>query len=149
MAYAADTTENGVATIQGGKTMSKLKILSIITIASVMCAGSAEATIGSLSFARANLYNTQMRAYNAKIGYYQKASYLYSTKMFGLTAKKYGYISLPKISSISLPKISLYGSGTRTTSSSGSVLPTYSTVIKAANASTTSELMSLLKGWGR
>ena len=112
-------------------------MIPIIAFAMVMCTGSAEAVIGRLSLARTNLYNARMSAYNSSINYHQKASLYYSNKMFGLTAKKYGYGSYKTIS---------YGSYKRNTSV---VVPTMSTTKKAVNASSTSELMSILKGWGR
>lgn len=117
-------------------TMKKMMI-PIIAFAMVMCTGTAQAVIGRLSLARTNLYNSRMRAYNSSINYHQKASLFYTNKMFGLTNMKYGYGSYKKTS-----YGSFYKRGTSV------VLPTISTTRKAANASSTSELMSILKGWG-
>ncbi len=78
-----------------------------------------------------------MSAYNSSINYHQKASLYYTNKMFGLTDRKYGYGSYKKSS---------YGSSYKRNTSV--VAPTISTTKKAANASSTSELMSILKGWG-
>ena len=118
--------------------MKKL-IMPIIALSLAMCATTAEAVIGSLSFARQNLYNTKMRAYNAQISYYNKASYHYTKKLPALTAKKYGY-SLSKTKTKTKTKTSI-----KTKSS----VPTYSTVLRAANSSSVSSLMSVLKGWGK
>lgn len=120
--------------------MKKL-IMPIIALSLAMCATTAEAVIGSLSFARQNLYNAKMRAYNAKISYYNKASYHYTKKLPALTAKKYGY-SLSKIKTKTKTK-------TKTSIKTKSSVPTYSAVLRAANSSSVSSLMSVLKGWGK
>ena len=97
------------------------------------CAANAYATSVGLAIASKNLYNAKMRSYNAQIKYYQSASLHYLKKMPALTARKYGYS---------------YKKPTYSYKSSRPVVPTASTMNKAINASSVSELMSALKGWG-
>lgn len=115
--------------------MRKL-IMPMAVVALLVCAGNAEATSVGLSLARTNLYNARMSSYNAQIKYYQGASLHYLKKMPALTARKYGY-KLPK--SYKFPK----------SNSKKLVAPTASTMKKAINASSVSELMSALKGFGK
>lgn len=132
--------------------MKKL-IVPALALALVMCAGSAEAVIGGLSLARANLYNAQMRAYDAKINYYQKASLHYQKKLPALTALKYSYI-LGGSSSYSQMLVyaklikALNKKSTKSTSTK-LVTPTSTAFKQAAGASTVSQLMAALKGWGQ
>ena len=125
----------------------KRMMIPVITIALVMCAGKAEAVIGALSHARASLHSARMSAYGAQIRYHQGAAYHYSTQMFGLTARKYGYGGSSR-SSYGISRYSpirSYGGG-RTSLSSG--VPTYSTFTRAAGASSTSSLMAIIGSWG-
>ena len=119
--------------------MKKL-IMPIIVLSLVMCATTAEAVIGSLSLAKKNLYNSRMRAYNAKISYYNNASYYYTKKLSALTSKKYKYTSSKKTKA---------KTSTSSKTSLKSSVPTYSTILRAANAGSVSSLMAVLKGWGK
>ena len=129
--------------------MKKL-IVPALALALAMCAGSAEAVIGGLSLARSNLYNAQMRAYNAKISYYQKASLHYQQKLPALTTMKYYYLlgGSSSYSQMLLYTKLLSGKSTKSTSTK-LVVPTSTAFKNAASASTVSQLMAALKGWGR
>ena len=117
--------------------MKKL-IIPAMTLALLVIAAPAEATSVGLSLARANLYNAKMSSYNAQIKYYQNASLHYLKKMPALTARKYGY---------KLPTTAYYRKPT--VKSKNVVVPNATTMKKAVNASSVSELMSALKGWGK
>lgn len=123
----------------------KKVITPLAALALLMCAGSAEATSASLAFTRRNLYNAQMSAYNAKIKYYQSAALHYQKKMPALTALKYGY-KLPSSYKKNL-KIAKYKMPSY--KSKKLVLPTSSVMKKAIGASSVSELMAALKGFGK
>lgn len=129
--------------------MKKL-VAPMIVIALVMYASTAEAVIGALSFARSNLYNAKMRSYNAQINYYQNASLYYTKKQAAYTNLKYANLKYAGLKYSGLK----YGFGSTKYAKGysaalySSALPTYSKVIKAANTSTVSGLMSLFKSWG-
>ena len=113
-------------------------------VALLMCAGTAEAASVGLSLARANLYNAKMSSYNAQIKYYQSASLKYLKKMPALTALKYGYGS-----SYSKQLAYYKALASMKSASKKLVLPTATTMKTAVNASSVSQLMAALKGWGK
>ena len=123
--------------------MKKLIVPTLVTVL-LACAPKAEATSAGLAFAKQNLFNTQMRAYNAQIKYYQGASLHYLKKMPSLTALKYNF-KLPAAFQYKMPMVNSWS----VPQSTRLVMPTAPVVQKAVGAQSVSQLMSLLKGWGK